>query len=382
MPTDVPPWTAATERPPGRRRPAWPWVAAAAALVAAGAGLGLLWRTHRLPVPHFGHARPTGHAPTAPAPASHLPAVLYSPQKPPPPWPGPLPYPLLITDATNGRITEVTPSDQVVWQYPGTSAGTGASLSPTDAAFAPDGSVIAASERQDVVARIDFASRQVAWKFGALGQAGNDATHLDYPDDPHVLPNGDTVVADIRNCRELTLGPDGKLVAAWGKAQSGYCQTDLAKQLFGYPNGDAPQPDGSILMSFSSGDHVALLSPAGKVLWDVTAPNLYGGFVSDAEMAPGGDVIVCGYATPGSVVRFSPTQGGTRWTYFVPSGAGALSRPTDAIPLPNGDVAVADGGNHRVVVIDPGTNQIVWQFNTGLSDPEGIDLDLYRAWPH
>lgn len=398
MHTDVPPWLESSRNPappPGRRGGGWAWALLAVVVLILAAGAGLA--THRLHSTRLSHlvrrlhllgpaattAPAAPHSTPPPATLASLPAPGFGPQKLPPAWPGPLPYPLLITDAGSAKVLEVTPAGKVVWQYPEAGAApVGGTLpAPTDAAFAPDGaSVVAASERQDVVSRVDFYAKRALWQFGVAGQPGEDATHLDYPDDPHVLANGDTVVADIRNCRVVTLGPDGKPVTTWGKPQSGYCQTDLAHGLFGYPNGADPQADGSVLLSFSSGDHVALLGPDGTVRWDVTAPNLYGGFVSDAHLLPGGDVLVCGYAAPGSVVRFAPQHGGVNWHYFVASGPGALSHPTDAVPLPNGDIAVADGGNHRVVVIDPGTDQIVWQYATGLTDPEGLDLDVYRDW--
>jgi hypothetical protein len=62
---------------------------------------------------------------------------------------------------------------------------------------------------------------------------------------------------------------------------------------------------------------------------------------------------------------------------------GGLSHPSLALPLPNGDVLVNDDYNDRVIVIDPVTNRIVWQYgHTGhpgtgagfLNDPDGVDL--------
>jgi hypothetical protein len=51
--------------------------------------------------------------------------------------------------------------------------------------------------------------------------------------------------------------------------------------------------------------------------------------------------------------------------------------------MPNGYVLVNDDFNHRVIVINPANNRIVWQYgHTGiagrspgyLNDPDGIDL--------
>jgi hypothetical protein len=51
--------------------------------------------------------------------------------------------------------------------------------------------------------------------------------------------------------------------------------------------------------------------------------------------------------------------------------------------LPNGDILCNDDYNDRVIVVDPATNTIVWQYgHTGqagtaagyLNDPDGVDL--------
>ena len=66
-----------------------------------------------------------------------------------------------------------------------------------------------------------------------------------------------------------------------------------------------------------------------------------------------------------------------------PTGAGALDQPSLALPLPNGDVLANDDKNDRVIVIDPHTNTIVWQYGhthqpgSGpgyLANPDGVDL--------
>ena len=51
--------------------------------------------------------------------------------------------------------------------------------------------------------------------------------------------------------------------------------------------------------------------------------------------------------------------------------------------MPNGDILCNDDFNHRVIVIDPVNDRIVWQYgHTGvagtgagyLNDPDGVDL--------
>jgi hypothetical protein len=74
--------------------------------------------------------------------------------------------------------------------------------------------------------------------------------------------------------------------------------------------------------------------------------------------------------------------GRTLWRYR-PTGANALNHPSLALPLPNGDVLVNDDYNDRVIVINPRTNRIVWQYGHRgvpgrtpgyLANPDGVDM--------
>lgn len=334
--------------------------------------------------------------PSVPASKSNpaLPAVQFTQAQPAPAWSGPLPYPILIADSGNDRMLEVTPTKQIVWQYPDTTSSPGTSsvgVPGDDTFFTPDGkSIVTNDEDAGTILRVGYYNHQILWHYGIAGQLGNGPGQLNYPDDAYMLPNNNIIVADIRNCRELTINPaSNQILSSWGKPQNGYCQTNPSQGLFGYPNGDTPQPNGDILMSFISGDQIALLSPTGSVIWDTTAPDLYGGYVSDAQLMPNGDVLVCGYGKPGVVVIFNPKNGQVVWEYHVTSGPGELNHPSLALPLPNGNIVLNDDRNDRVIVIDPKTNQIVWQYGYTatpgkapgyLNVPDGIDVDYWRNW--
>jgi hypothetical protein len=97
-----------------------------------------------------------------------------------------------------------------------------------------------------------------------------------------------------------------------------------------------------------------------------------------------GSTLVVDYSHPGAVIRVSPA-GKVLWTYRPTSGSGVLDHPSLGAPLPNGLIAVNDDYNHRVVLIDPTTNSIVFQYgHTGvagtgpgyLNTPDGMDLLL------
>src|SRR5262249_14727252 len=87
------------------------------------------------------------------------------------------------------------------------------------------------------------------------------------------------------------------------------------------------------------------------------------------------------YTNPGAIETFT-ADGRLVWRY-APQGAQALNQPSLALPLPNGDVLANDDANHRVIVVDPRTNRVVWQYgHTGvagagagvLNNPDGLAL--------
>jgi len=93
-------------------------------------------------------------------------------------------------------------------------------------------------------------------------------------------------------------------------------------------------------------------------------------------------VLVAGFDTPGRVDEITP-HGRIVWTYGPSSGPGALDRPSLAVRWPNGMIAISDDWHHRIVVVDPRTKRIVWQYGHDgiastapgyLSKPDGLDL--------
>jgi sugar lactone lactonase YvrE len=206
--------------------------------------------------------------------------------------------------------------------------------------------------------------------------AGSGPRHLNTPDDAYPLANGDVVVADIRNCRILEVSPGKRIVRHWGR--TGVCRHDPPRT-FDLPNGDTPLPDGGLLVTEIVGSRVVRLAPDGHVVFDVHVPVAY---PSDAQLAPGGSIVVVDYSNPGAVLRLSP-HGRVLWRWRAASGRLRLDHPSLAVPLADGLIALNDDARHRVIVIDPRTHRIVWQYGqTGrpgrgpgrLRIPDGIDV--------
>ena len=291
-----------------------------------------------------------------------------------------LPGPVLVADEDNDRLVEISPAGQVLWLFPrpGDLAPGQTFRRPDDAFFSPDGTQIIATQEEDFAATlIDVATHRIVWRYGQPGVHGSGPNRLWNPDDAMVMPNGDVVIADIKNCRIIVVAQGGHAVTrSYGQVGSCYHDPPLR---FGSPNGAFPLQDGNWLVTEINGDWVSEIAPGGKVLWSVHPPGV--AYPSDTNEIGPDRYLTVDYSYPGQVVIFD-RSGRTIWRYR-PTGAAALNHPSLASGLPNGDVLLNDDANDRVIVVDPRTNRVVWQYGaTGregsalgfLSNPDGVDL--------
>jgi Kelch motif len=287
---------------------------------------------------------------------------------------GPVPGYVLIADRNNNRVLLVSPSKQVVWSFD-------ALRGPDDAFFAPGWrSIVTNEEFNDTLRQVALRAKRIVWSYGHAGIAGSSPGYLNTPDDAYRLPNGDTTVADIRNCRIVTLSPAGNVVRVLG----GSCVHDPPAG-FASPNGDTPLPDGGLLVT-EIGGWIDRIDSRGRLAWSVRSPVSY---PSDAQLLPNGEILVCSFTFPGKIVELN-RAGRVTWSFGASSGPDLLNQPSLAVRWPNGMIAANDDYNERVIVIDPATKQIVWQYgHTGiassapgyLNKPDGIDLLPAAALP-
>ena len=226
--------------------------------------------------------------------------------------------------------------------------------------------IVANDEAHQVIDRIDIATGKIVWQYGHYNRAGSRTGYLHTPDDAYPLANGDIVVADIENCRVMEISSARQVVRQWGRTRS--CGTG-APATYGRPNGDTPLPDGGLLITEITGSRVVRLAADGHVIFDIHVPVRY---PSDAQLDSAGNVIVADYASPGAVVKVSPT-GKLLWRYRPTRGAGRLDHPSLATPLADGTISINDDFRHRLVIVDPATNAIVWQYGT--TDRPGRSAD-------
>ena len=313
-------------------------------------------------------------SPAAAAAAAISAAILHASPSPaqkalglPPVAAGPVPGYVLIADRNNNRILLVSPQKQVVWSYD-------ALRGPDDAFFTPGWkSVITNEEFNDTLTEVSLRTQRVLWHYGHAQVAGSSPGYLNTPDDAYRLPDGTTTVADIRNCRIVSLSKAGKVLRILG----GSCAHDPPNG-FSSPNGDTPLPDGGLLVT-EIGGWIDRLDARGRLVWSVRSPVSY---PSDAQLLPNGRILVCSFEDPGKIVELT-RDGTVTWSFGASSGPNMLNKPSLAVQWPNGMIAANDDYNQRVIVIDPRTKQIVWQYgHTGvasaspgyLNKPDGIDL--------
>jgi hypothetical protein len=289
--------------------------------------------------------------------------------------PSALPGDILIADDWNNRLLIMDPQGRVRWQFPrpGDLARGQAFHLPDDAFFSPNGAdVIATEEEYSVVSVIDIATHKIVYRYGTPGVPGNAPNYVANPDDAMLLPGGSLLAADIENCRILLIAPPAhhpyRIIGTTSSCGHNPPYT------FGSPNGVFPTTDGRYLVTEINGDWADEMNLAGHVYWSTHPPGV--AYPSDTNEVYPGRYLTADYSSAGQVVEFD-SRGHLLWRF------GGLNHPSLALPLPNGDILVNDDYNHRVIVIDPTTNRIVWQYgHTGvpgtapgyLNDPDGVDV--------
>jgi hypothetical protein len=320
----------------------------------------------------------TVQAPAPPAPTSSTSTTSTTTSQastgPAPPFDGHL----LIADRGNDRLLLVDAQKRVVWRYPapGRPAPPGGFYFPDDAFFTNGGKGIIANEEQDErIVQIAYPSGKITWSYGHQGVAGSSPGYLREPDDAYLLKDGTVTVADAQNCRVLLISPQ-RHVRSIGTA--GQCIHNPPTTL-GSPNGDTPLANGDLLVSEVNGSYIDELTPQGHVVWSAHLPIAY---PSDPQQLGPNRYLVADYTQPGGIYEFN-RAGRILWSYHPPSGAGMLNHPSLAEQLPNGLIAANDDYRDRVVVINPQTKRIVWQYGrtdtpgtapNRLHTPDGFDL--------
>jgi hypothetical protein len=294
--------------------------------------------------------------------------------------PSVLPGPVLIADRDNNRLVEVSPQGRVIWRFPtaGELAPGQTFELPDDAFFSPGGRKVVVTQEDDyAISIIDLARNRIVYRYGHPGVPGSEPGYVHNPDDAMLMPSGELLAADIKNCRLLVIAPPAhRPVRQLGS--TGVCE-HVPGSTYGSPNGAFPMANGDTAVTEINGDWLDVIAPGGRPVLATHPPGFT--YPSDTNEVSAGLFLSADYTDPGALETFT-SDGSLHWR-FAPSGGDALNQPSLALPLPNGDVLANDDANNRVIVVDPRTDRIVWQYgHTGvagagegfLSHPDGVDL--------
>jgi len=286
---------------------------------------------------------------------------------------------LLIADRGNNRLLVVNSRKKVLWRFPSKAhpAPPGGFYFPDDAFFTHHGTQLISNEEQNErIVRLAFPSGKLLWSYGHPGVAGSEPGYLHEPDDAYLWGDGTVSVADAQNCRVLIISPAKKVLKQLGEPSR--CEHEPPRAL-GSPNGDTPLRNGDLLISEVNGSYIDEITRRGKLVWSAQLPIEY---PSDPQQLAPDRYLVADYTTPGGLYEFN-RKGRILWSYSPSSGRGMLDHPSLAERLPGGLIAVNDDYRHRVVIIDPSTRKIVWQYGhtdspgrgpNRLNTPDGFDL--------
>lgn len=294
--------------------------------------------------------------------------------------PAVLPSALLIAENYGNQLIIVSPKGQILWQFP--PPGSNIKLEkPDDAFFTPDGKdIIVTQEDHQQISLISIKQDKIIWSYGIPDTPGAGANQVDNPDDALMLPNGNILFADIKNCSIGILSTTQNYPLERIGTLTNYCYHNPPLR-FGSPNGVFPLFNGNYIVTEINGDWVDEMTTSGKILFSTHPPGVF--YPSDTNEVAPNLYITADYSDPGQIVEFNK-QGRLIWRYRVLSGPGMLNQPSlcEVIPT-NGFVVCNDDSNNRVIVINPHTNQIVWQYGVPnvastapgyLNHPDGLDL--------
>jgi DNA-binding beta-propeller fold protein YncE len=262
-----------------------------------------------------------------------------------------LPANILVADRNNNRLVVISPLGRVVW----TQALTG----PSDAFLSLTGRSIIVTEPGSFVAlQLAVSDRKTLYRYGHSGHPGVADNRLHDPETAQELSDGRLVIADKSNCRILFLAPPSHRPAS-SLGTPGACLHSPPKN-FGYPDAVFPAlSGGGVVVTEVDPPWIDVINSAGAVTSQLRVPTL--SVPDDANEYAAGELIATSHSHPGAVEELT-TAGKVLWSYGPTSGPGELDKPSLAVRLPGGDVLVSDSDNDRIIVIDPQTDTIVWQY--------------------
>ncbi len=261
---------------------------------------------------------------------------------------------IYIADEAANRILAVNVRRQIVW--------TAHVPSPDDVNPTPDGGpLIVNADARQIVYAVSPKTGQILWTYGHLGVTGSAPGYLYIPEDSYGLPHGDVLMTDPGNERALVVNiKTGRILFQYGHTGV----ESIAPGYLYWTNNAVALPNGDVLITDGARaglpQQLLMVSPAGTLVWHVTLPKAIV-YPSDAMPVGPGLYALTSYTDPAGLYVVNQ-KGRIVWSYAPQTGPGSLNHASSINRLPNGNFLVSDDQNYRVIVIDPATHRIVWQY--------------------
>jgi hypothetical protein len=246
-------------------------------------------------------------------------------------------------DRQGGQVLITNFAHRLLWKY------TGKLVNPHSAYPTPNGDIIIADTGNNRVIIVNRRSR-ILWNSddlgggrGRLGQGRlSDGTHLVYPNDAKPLSGGRIMISCRLQSRVVIINRSGTIL----RDVSGMIDRQHNPHLL--PNGD-------MLIADSSNNRIVQVNRQSHIVWS------FGGgadsplnWPRDATILPNGNILI----TDSDNDRLVEV---TRSHRIVKTWTG-LQRPYCAAVLPNGDILARDGPSPGIVELNH-RDQIIWRLN-------------------
>ena len=269
------------------------------------------------------------------------------------------PGPVLIADRDNNRLLEVSPQGVCCGAspHPAISPPARRSSCPTTPSSRPTGARWS-SPRRTTSRSASSTSRAdgIVYRYGHPGVPGSEPGYVHNPDDAMLTPSGELITADIKNCRVLVIRPPAhRPLRQLGV--TGDCEHEPGAPTAA-PTAPSRWPTATRRSPRSTATGWTWSPPAAGPCLDTNPPGLHlpvGHQRGPPRAVPVGRLHRS--RSDRDVHRRRPAALALR-----AHRRRALNQPSLALPLPNGDILANDDKNDRVIVVDPRTNKIVWQY--------------------
>ncbi len=242
----------------------------------------------------------------------------------------------LIADAGDeirrgSEIIQVDRNGQIVWSY------TENLIFAHSAQRLPNGNTLITDTTHNRVIEVTYEKEVVfdsnLWG-GGTGKL-SDGSHLSYPNDAHVMSDGNLIITDRNNDRCVIADKAGKMLWQYSEGIK-------------HPHNADPLPNGNVIIADSDQNRIIEVNRDKRIVWSYGDKEGHEklAWPRDADRLENGNTLICD-SKNSRVFEVDP-KGKLVWNFVLPYFANVY----DADPLPNGNVLIVDQQHQRILEVD------------------------------